>query len=219
MNAAYSLFFFIGFLLTSVLSLAQTPTQPADSTADANSKPCFECKGTGKAKCSVASCKGGQANCPNPCLKPDDGTWVHMTVAGHPATDVWKRFRKRDGSWTAWNQGHAGEVIQMQNGEPTNVGKCTVCGGTTKVKCAVCKGTGKVTCPICEGKKAVPQSWTAFDNPKMKNRPTHFKLKDGREIVGRKVSAVGSSIIIKTETGNVTIQASDLASEKPPTSK
>src|SRR5262245_4085137 len=135
------------FLCASqIVVFAQTP---AGSTTNEVTKSCFECKGTGMAKCAVPSCRNGQANCPNPCLKPDDGTWVKMTVAGHPPTDVWKRFRKRDGSWTAWNQGHAGEVIQMQNGEPTNMGKCSVCGGTTKVKCKVCNGAGQVTCPIC----------------------------------------------------------------------
>jgi len=66
----------------------------------------------------------------------------------------------------------------------------------------------------------VPESWSAFDNPKLKDRPTRFTLKDGRVIVGRKTSALGSSVTIKTEKGNESVQASDIVSEeKPPTRK
>jgi hypothetical protein len=183
-------------------------------------RACFQCQGTGKSKCSVPSCVGGQANCPAPCLKPNDGTWKHMNVAGHPPTDLWKTFPKRGGGTMSWNQNHAGELVQMQNGEPVNVGKCPTCGGSTKVQCKTCNGTGQITCPICNGKKVVPQSWSAFDNPKLKNRPSRFTLKDGRVIVGRKTSALGSSITIKTEKGNESIQASDILSEeKPPPQK
>jgi len=202
------------------LARAQTPAKSPDSVAPEKTQQCFQCKGTGKSKCAVPSCQGGQANCPAPCLKPNDGTWVRMSVAGHPPTDLWKKFPTRKGSYQAWNQNHAGEVVQMQNGEPVNLGTCKVCGGSTKVQCSACKGSGQITCPICEGKKAVPQSWSAFDNPKLKDRPTHFTLKDGRVIVGRKTTVIGSSVTIKTGKGTESIQAGDIVSEvKPPTQK
>jgi hypothetical protein len=203
-----------GFL-PAATSTNATPAEPAEPM-----RPCFECQGTGKSKCSVPTCVGGQANCPAPCLKPTDGTWVRMNVAGHPATDLWKKFPTRNGSYQAWNQNHSGELVQVKNGEPVNVGKCPTCGGSTKVQCSACKGSGQITCPICDGKKTVPQSWSAFDNPKLKNRPSRFTLKDGRVIVGRKTAMLGSSVSIKTEKETVTVQASDVVSEeKPPTQK
>jgi hypothetical protein len=217
---------FPAVIVSIVLSLipglagAQTPTNAAPTGAEEKAQRCFQCNGTGKSRCSVPSCAGGQANCPAPCLKPNDGTWVHMNVAGHPPTDLWKKFPTRNGSYQAWNQNHAGELVQMKNGEPVNVGKCPTCGGSTKVQCSTCKGTGQITCPICDGKKLIPGSWSAFDNPKLKDRPTRFTLKDGRVIVGRKTSALGSSITIKTEKGSESIQASDVVSEeKPPAQK
>jgi len=181
---------------------------------------CFQCSGTGKSKCNVPSCVNGQANCPAPCLKPNDGTWVRMNVAGHPPTDLWKKFPTRTGSYQAWNQNHAGELVQMKNGDPVNVGQCPTCKGSTKVQCKTCNGTGQIICPICDGKKTVPASWSAFDNPKMKDRPTRFTLKDGRVIVGRKSSSLGSTVSIKTEKGTESVQASDIVSEeKPPAQK
>lgn len=201
----------IGMLFGLDLACADGPVAATEKT-----QPCFHCKGTGTFKCGGPSCKDGQMNCSGPCLKPDDGTWVHMKVEGHPDTDVWKKFYKADGHYQAWNQAHAGEVVEMQNGAPVNIGKCSVCGGTTKMKCTTCKGTGQAGCPICEGKKVVPQSWTAFDNPKLKNRPTHFKLKDGRVLVGRKIMVLGTTATIKTEKDNVTVQTTDIVSEETP---
>src|SRR5712671_910926 len=151
--------------IASLIVMIAVLTASVFAGDEEKTQPCFQCKGSGKAKCAVLSCKDGQVNCPAPCMKPDDGTWVHMEVAGHPPTDLWKQFPKRGGGSTGWNQHHAGEVVQIQNGVPVNIGKCTVCGGTTKVQCSVCKGAGQVTCPICDGKKVVPQSWSAFDNP------------------------------------------------------
>ena len=108
----------------------------------------------------------------------------------------------------------------MQNGHVVDIGKCKICGGTGHVKCSVCNGTGKVTCPICEGKKVVPESWTAFDNPKLKNRPTRFKLKDGSVIVGRRRMSIGDIVTIRTETGDVNVVAKDIVSEeKSPAAK
>jgi hypothetical protein len=218
MKTFSSLIVSIVLLMIPGMAGAETPVKSAGTTEE-KTQPCFQCNGSGKSRCGVPSCKGGKANCPSPCLKPDDGTWVRMNVAGHPPTDLWKKFPKR-GGYTSWNQNHAGEVVQMQNGEPVNIGKCTVCGGTTKVQCSACKGAGQVTCPICDGKKVAPQSWSAFDNPKMKNRPSRFTLKNGRAIVGRKTAVLGSSVSIKTEKETITVEAGDIVSEdKPPTQK
>ena len=211
---------FLSLIALSLIPGIVTAQSSTNAATAEKTKSCFQCTGTGKSKCSVPSCTGGQANCPAPCLKPNDGTWVRMNVAGHPPTDLWKKFSTRDGKYQAWNQNHAGELVQMQNGTPVNVGACPTCAGTTKVKCKVCNASGQITCPICEGKKTVPESWSAFDNLKMKDRPTRFTLKDGRVIVGRKISALGSSVTIKTEKGNESVQASDIVSEeKPPTQK
>lgn len=198
------------------LTAAESPTKPPVAVVTEQSKPCFQCQGTGQSKCAVAGCKTGQVKCPAPCLKPDDGNWVRMNVAGHPPTDLWKQFPKRGGGSTGWNQHHAGEVVKIQNGEPVNIGGCTVCGGTTKIKCSICKGTGLVTCPICDGKKTVPKTWSSFDNPKLKNRPSRFTLKDGRIIVGRKSGVFGSSVTIKTESETVTVQADEIVAEEKP---
>ncbi len=108
----------------------------------------------------------------------------------------------------------------MRDGVPVNTGKCTVCGGTGRVKCPVCDGTGKVICAVCSGKKVVPESWTVLDNPTVKTRPTQFKLKDGRILVGRKLIIIGDQITIHTTTGDVVVKAADIvAEEKPPVQK
>ena len=213
MKTCSSILALVSLLLIPSMVGAQSST---NSAAVEKTKSCFQCSGTGKSKCSVPSCSGGQANCPAPCLKPNDGTWVRMNVAGHPPTDLWKKFPKRGGGYQSWNQNHAGELVQIKNGDPVNVGPCPTCSGTTKVKCKTCSASGQITCPICDGKKTVPESWSAFDNPKMKDRPTRFTIKDGRVIVGRKASALGSTVTIKTEKGTESVQASDIVSEEKP---
>ncbi|EEF57461.1 hypothetical protein [Pedosphaera parvula] len=191
---------------------SNTPSPTTLTTPD-KTKPCFNCKGTGLAKCPVATCKDGQMDCPGPCLKLSKGIWRHMPVEGHPATDLWQTFPTSTGT-TSWNQHHVGEVIQMQNGEPVNIGACKVCGGTTRVKCTTCKGTGQTTCNICEGKKFVPETWSSFDNPKLKKRPNLIHLKDGKTIVGRIIMSGGSKTRIKTEQGDIDLPATDVLSEE-----
>ncbi|HET7625827.1 MAG TPA: hypothetical protein VFM25_11240, partial [Verrucomicrobiae bacterium] len=195
---------FIAVFLTCAVATAISAETNAPATGEKISgekmKPCFQCHGTGKMKCPSRTCKDGETDCPGPCLKLTKGTWVHMNVAGHPATDVWQKFRTANG-WQAYNQGHVGHVIKMVNGMPTDVGVCPICHGTTKVKCPVCKGTGVVVCDVCEGKKEIPESWSAFDNPKMKDRPSHFKMKDGAILIGRRKMIVGDETAILTETG------------------
>src|SRR4051812_35183602 len=113
-------------------------------------KSCFACKGDGAVPCH-AGCVSGKMDCPNPCLKLSRGAWIHMEVAGHDPNELWQKFPNQSGlgGYQAWTQGHLGEVIQYQNGVAANVGKCTVCGGTTKVTCKTCAGTGKQTCEVC----------------------------------------------------------------------
>jgi hypothetical protein len=136
-----------------------------------------------------------------------------MKVDGHPDTDLWQKFRTKKG-YASWNQNHVGEVIQIKDGEAVNLGKCSVCGGTAQVQCTVCKGTSEVVCNFCDGKNIVPESWSTFDNPKMKTRPSRFKLKDGRVLVGREVMISGSTSTIRTETGDVKVEKSEILEEQ-----
>ncbi len=198
-----------GFILPMRLIAEGNP--PA--TADENSKPCFVCKGTGISSCAAPSCQKGQVDCPGSCLKLSKGSWIHMEVAGHSPTELWQRFPSATGGISSWNQNHCGEVIQMQNGQPVNIGACKICGGAARVTCKVCGGTGRVTCVLCGGKKTVPESWTPFDNPHLKSRPNLFKLQDGREIRGRSVMASGGTTLIRTEKGDVKVPTAEILSE------
>lgn len=93
------------------------------------------------------------------------------------------------------------------------IGKCPVCGVRGKVACKVCNGTGKSVCPICEGKKVVPESWTAFNNPKLKNPPPMIQLRDGRRISGKIESRLGGLVYVRTESGKQEeLQAQDIVS-------
>lgn len=159
-------------------------------------------------------------DCPGPCIKLTKGSWVHREVAGHPATDIWQGFPSADHHHILyWNQYHVGDVIQMQNGEPVDIGKCTVCGGTGHVQCKTCKGTREAVCNICEGKKMIPASWSAFDNPTLKNRPSIYHLKDGRAVVGKSMAVTGSSTWINTENGKMELKTSDIVSVESQKSK
>ncbi len=179
----------------------------------AGEKVCFQCNGTGQTTCFSPGCKDGWVDCPGPCLKLSKGTWEHMHVDGHPDTDVWQRFHQADGTSQWWNQGHVGEVIEMRAGMAVDIGKCPVCGGRGRVSCKACNGTGKSMCPICEGKKVVPDSWTAFNNPKLKNPPAMIQLKDGRTIFGKIESRLGATVYVRTESGKQEeFQARDIVS-------
>ena len=137
-----------------------------------------------------------------------------MTVAGHSLEELWQKFPSQTGiGWQAWNQDHLGDAIEYQNGKAINLGKCKLCVGTTRVPCAICQGQGQVTCPICNGKKIVSLSWSLSDSPKMKFRPKVFKLKNGREIVGKQLMVIGNDTTIHTETGDVNIKVSDIVTE------
>lgn len=164
-------------------------------------KVCFQCDGSAKSVCVAPGCKDGWADCSGPCLRLSRGTWEHMHVDGHPDTDVWQRFHQVDGTSQFWNQNHVGDVIEMRGGMAVNIGKCAVCGGKGKAKCSVCDGTGRATCSICEGKGFVPETWTAFSNPKQKNPPNLIQLKDGRRIFAKIETRIGSRVYIRTEAG------------------
>ncbi|HEX4645261.1 MAG TPA: hypothetical protein VH598_06595 [Verrucomicrobiae bacterium] len=209
--------YFVPLMICAALAALPMKAGAAESTNTAavssgveKTKPCFNCQATGTIKCPT--CKGtGQMDCPGPCIKLTKGTWIHMEVAGHPATDIWQGFPS-DHPITYWNQNHMGDVIQMQNGQPVDIGKCTVCGGTAHVQCKTCKGTRQAVCNICEGKKMIPASWSAFDNPTLKNRPSIYHLKDGRAVLGRSMAVVGSLTWIRTETGQMELNTSDIVS-------
>ena len=120
-----------------------------------------------------------------------------MTVAGHGPNELWITFRTARGS-RSWNQNHVGEVIQYQNGEPVNIGRCTICGGATTVVCSACKGSGKQACDICAGKKFIPATWTPTDNPWFNAQPDLIRLTDGRAILGRIAASSGDERTIVT---------------------
>ncbi len=138
-------------------------------------------------------------------------------MAGHNPNELWRKFPTRNGGFVSWNQGHVGEVVTIQNGEPVNIGKCTVCSGTTKVKCAVCAGTGVLNCTVCDGKKFIPEAWTESDNPKQKKPPTvvadlkTIRLKDGSTIQGKISGRMSDTVWITTGDGKlIKVNADDI---------
>jgi hypothetical protein len=197
----------------SQVNAASNSAPPAPEVAGPgpNEKVCFACKGEGTVPCRVPGCRDGQVDCPRPCLKLSRGVWTHMAVAGHDPSELWITFTTAAGGTMSWNQNHVGEVIQIQNGNPLNVGKCKVCGGTTKVTCSVCKGTGKVPCPICNGKKFIPVAWTLTDNPWFNRQPDVIRLADGQVLLGRVASSVGDDRTIVTRDKKILhVKASDI---------
>ena len=136
-----------------------------------------------------------------------------MDVAGHDPSELWAKFPNQSGlgGYQAWNQHHLGEVIVYQNGVAVNIGKCKVCGGTTKVTCSVCKGTGKVTCPICSGKKFIPIAWTPTDNPWFNSQPDVIRLADGQVLLGRVAASLGDDRTIITRDKKILhVKASEI---------
>jgi hypothetical protein len=162
-------------------------------------KVCFACKGEGTVACLVPGCKDGWVDCPGPCLKLSKGVWKRTDINGKPSDILWQYFTSADGRVTiGWSEHHLGDVIMMQDGKPTDTGKCKICGGTGKVKCNVCKGTGRVTCPVCSGKKFIPIAWTPTNNPSFNSQPDVIRLADGRVLLGRVAAVVGDDRTIVT---------------------
>jgi|GEM_PF-3834111 len=123
--------------------------------AVALSKKCTACGGTGLASCGAPGCVNGTIRCPNHCLQWDEGDWIHMHEAGHPDTDIWRKYTTTGEGYLAWNQGHIGHKIDRVNGLWTDTGVCKVCGGSGRVPCPVCHGKGK--CPTCHGTGLPPK--------------------------------------------------------------
>lgn len=221
LNARLILFF---FLACSILAgfAANTPTNTSSSITNAASvstttnKTCFQCKGTGEAKCSRPGCKQGRVECPGPCLKLTKGVWEKRNVAGHTdPNELWQKVRYNARQTSYISSGHVGQyLVPGPDGNNTPV-TCKVCSGAATIECAKCKGIGMAKCEMCTGKKTVPSDWTAFDNPRMKERPKRFVLKDGRTLVGKNVGILGTKMIIRTETGTEHIDQADLKPEKP----
>jgi hypothetical protein len=109
-------------------------------------KECQKCHGTGSSgPCPTPGCKEGKIDCPKPCLKLSQGTWKKMG-------DVRVReFKTKNGGTHSWSEGHLGELIVIENGDPVNKGPCPTCHGTTKIDDPACKGKGHKECPDCHG--------------------------------------------------------------------
>jgi hypothetical protein len=135
-------------------------------------------------------------------------------VPGHTdPTERWQARRVGNKTWY-FSSKHVGEYYTFDaSGQPVAHG-CTVCGGNTTVECKICDGKGTINCTFCDGKKMVPETWTAFDNPKLKDRPSRFRLKDGRVLVGRTTTILGTTTTIRTEKGDVKVEQSDIVAEE-----
>jgi hypothetical protein len=198
-------------------SVVVTNTAPPSPTPEVAGPPpgeqvCFACKGEGTVPCRVPGCVDGKVDCPGSCLKLSKGVWKHTDIDGNPSDMLWQYFTSADGRMTmGWSEHHLGEVIVMQDGKPTDIGQCKICGGTTKVTCSVCKGTGKVTCPICNGKKYIPPTWTPTNNPWFNSLPDVIRLADGRVVLGRIAATVGDDLTIVTRDKKILhVKASDI---------
>jgi hypothetical protein len=202
------------FLVALLFSGCGKPPEPAKSPAPATTnaapaeasgpapgeKDCFACKGEGIVACRAPGCAEGKVDCPQPCLKLSRGAWIHMNVAGHDPSELWQKFPDRDGrgGYYAFSQNHLGEIVEYQGNRAVSIGKCQVCGGTTKVMCNACKGSGKQTCPICGGKKFIPVAWNPTNNPWFDSQPDVIRLADGRVLLGRVAATVGDDLTIVT---------------------
>lgn len=136
-----------------------------------------------------------------------------MLVPGHTnPNERWQRVQsgKRSGYWSS---AHVGEVPTFADGSASSP-KCTVCSGAATVTCSRCQGKGTGVCSGGrEGKKVVPASWSAFDHPKMKERPRKFQMKDGQTLVGRKVMVTSDTVTLRTVDGDVKVNSADIVSE------
>lgn len=189
--------FLLGF--TSSTSSSPATTNDPAGAAPVATQPCFQCQGSGTAKCPAPNCRNGQRNCPAPCLKLSVGVWEKRDVPGH--TDPNERWQKvQFGKKTAyWSSGHLGEIPTLGKDGTFSSPRCGTCGGTTLVPCTQCAGEAKVACDVCAGQKNVPATWSAFDHPHLKNRPDRIHLTDGTVLIGRKLAEADGKTSIRTE--------------------
>lgn len=117
--------------------------------------PCAACEGTGSTACKTKGCDHGKIPCTGNCLKLSEGKWEKGDE-----NLLWRKFTY-PGGWNSWSERHLGEVIEIQNGKPVNIGKCKLCDGTTTLKCKACEGTGKTVCAVCKGAKEIAQGGPA----------------------------------------------------------
>jgi hypothetical protein len=191
---------------TEAVAAAPVSTLPTDQR-----KTCFNCEGHGLVQCRNPRCRAGKVDCPGGCLKLSEGVWTHMDVQGHNSAELWQKFPGPNGGYIAWSSKNLGEVIAIQNGEAVNLGKCQVCGGSTRVSCQVCAGTGKQTCEVCGGRRYVPLAWMPNDNPWVNAQPDLIRLRDGRCLFGRLSQGQDNDRIIRTrEEKTVHVDAGDI---------
>lgn len=125
-----------------------------------NGPACPECGGKGLKPCQASGCRHGRVSCPNKCLKLSVGHWERMNVAGRPPTELWQKVYFA-GGWTIVSEAYSGHLIEIQNKEVVDLGKCPTCKGTTEVACRTCQGTGEVECETCAGTGEDRQGATA----------------------------------------------------------
>jgi hypothetical protein len=192
----------------------QTLAAPG-STNNVATKTCFQCAGTGQEKCVTPGCRDGRKTCPAPCLKLSVGLWEKRDVAGH--TDPNERWQKvKFGNKSAyWSSGHLGEIPTLAADGTFSSPQCPTCRGSTTVACPKCTGTGQIACQFCAGRKTVPETWSKFDHPKMKDRPKKFTLKDGRVLIGRRIAEADGKVSLRTETSIQHLPKDDIAAEEP----
>ena len=126
-------------------------------------KPCRTCRGKGHIPCKSPGCKDGHLECPGPCLKLSQGTWIKNYDRKR-----WRKFPYGDGRYMAFSEDDVGKLVKRVNGVPGLAGPCATCGGTGKVSCGLCNATGKDTCPACNGLKKQPSRRNAKKCPDCK---------------------------------------------------
>jgi hypothetical protein len=166
-------------------------------------------------------------------MKLSVGRWEHMEVAGHDPKELWQKHTGSKG-WNAWTSAHVGEVIEIRNGMPENMGKCPTCGGKTTVFCKDCNGARTVVCPACRGNKVVrarsvspstPQITPSRQQTPPKIPPTPLKqriirLRDGRTLIGRIIASDPKVSWIKTSDGKtVEVPTESIIHDTPPGSQ
>ena len=186
---------------------------------------CTTCQGTGLVKCNHTRCKAGKIECDGPCMRLNKGTWVKNASLGKGPDELWQAFHQKGGT-QYYSKAHVGEVVEMRDGMAVNIGKCTVCGGTTLMPCKTCKGTATITCAVCKGRKEIPNMRAASPqaaNPTRTAAPTvdsslpppppaqTIRLKNGQTITGNIIITDPKFVVIRTSDGKTTqIFAKDL---------